>query len=264
MSRSNTIASINNIKLCKYWSTIHLRRIQESITDHITTRSWFALKENSFKNICNGVLNPAWFYRTMLDDEKTSPNMRMYDAHAKHLENFYNVYNYYFIDCHNTINQRIQTLHLAIGYFTQMLMWVSALGKHDVEILAIVCLLMASKLDEIDYNLPSFEYILNHMKKSKFWINYSLRFNKKDYIFYEKLLLKKVNWNLSQITPYHFLQALLSQGVILNHEKRIDVKKQENDFSNIVGSDIESDDEDNEEIKKAIRKPYGSRSKSLK
>ena len=255
---------MNNIKLCKQWSTLHLRRSQESETDHITTRSWFTMKENSFKHICDGILNPAWFYRTMLNDEKMNPSMRMFNANAKHLENFYNVYNYYFIDCHNTIHQRYQTLHLAMGYFTQILMWVSTLEKHDIEILAIVWLLMASKLDEIDYNLPSFDYILNHMKNSKFWINYSLRFSKNDYIFYEKFVLKKLNWNLSQITPYHFLQALLSQGVIFNHEKRIVEKNLGNDFSNIVESDAESDQEDKDKTKKSIRKPYGSRSKSLK
>ena len=198
----------------------------------------------------------------MLSDEKVAPVMRKYNPDAKYYDHFYAVFNYYFNECSVSIQQRPATIHLAMAYFTQMIM-MDKVHARDIQILIAVCILLASKLDEIDYNLPSFDYILHHMKNSKYLINYSLKFSKQHYVIFEEITLKMLRWNLSQITPYHCLQALIAQGIVLSHEKcRID------NSDTIEKSDLESSDLSSEYCDVApttgMRRPYGVRSRSSK
>ena len=177
------------------------------------------IKENWYKTWVNEDINQAVNYRIMIEDEKIYPQTRIFNDHARFQIHLINVYKYFFADCQKSIQQRYRTLHLAIGYFTQLIMKTHGLSFQNVELLIPTWLLLASKLDEIDYNLPSFEYIVQHMKNSEHMNNYSLRFYKEDYIELERFVLKTLDWNISQLTPYHFVQALLSQGVVGNHEK---------------------------------------------
>lgn len=138
--------------------------MQEENSNKMSTRSCYAMRELCYKQIWNGTLNPLSFYRIMLSDEKMHPIMRTFNPNAKYLEHFFDCYSYYFKNCHKTIKQRYQTLHLAIGYFTQWMMKSTQLHHTQIELCVATCLLLASKYDEIDYNLPSFEYIQHHMK----------------------------------------------------------------------------------------------------
>lgn len=196
------------------------------------------IKENRFKLSVDEDINQAVNYRTMLMDERLHPQARIYNDHARFQIHIINVYKYFFTDCHQSIQQRYQTLHLAIGYFTQLIMKIHGLSFQTVEMLIPTCLLLASKLDEIDYNLPSFEYIAQHMKNSEHMNNYSLRFYKQDYIEVERFVLRNLNWNISQLTPYHFVQSLLSQGVVANHEKvKVAIMNSDDNEELIVGDE---------------------------
>ena len=177
----------------------------------------------------------------MLKDEKLQTQTRVYNDHARFQIHIINVYKYFFTDCHKSIQQRYSTLHLAISYFTQLLMRIHGLSFQTVEMLIPTCLLLASKLDEIDYNLPSFEYIVQHMKNSEHMNNYSLRFFKQDYIELERFVLKNLNWSISQLTPYHFVQSLLSQGVIANHEKvKVFISNSDDNDEMLIGDEDEA------------------------
>ena len=170
----------------------------------------------------------------MLSDEMIQPNFRIYNPKPKFETYFKDIYKYYFLDCHYSIQQRYQTLHLAMSYFTQSIMGLSNINHKNIDLLAATCLLLGSKLDEIDYNLPSFEYILYHMKNSEHMKNYSLKFSKQEHIDLEKYIVTSLDWNLSQLTPYHFLQALLSQGVVLSHEKvKVELTGESNQYENV-------------------------------
>lgn len=104
------------------------------------------------------------------------PRMRVYNSDVRFQAHLINVYKYYFFDCHHSIQQRYRTIHLAMAYFTQSLMRITDISFRELELLIPTCLLLASKLDEIDYNLPSFDYMVHHMNKSEHMKNYSLRF----------------------------------------------------------------------------------------
>ena len=62
---------------------------------------------------------------------------------------------------------------------------------------------------------------------SYFWANFGYR----DFVAFEKYILGVLDWNLNQMTPYHFLQALISQGIVLSHEKvKVEKTKQDKEF----------------------------------
>jgi hypothetical protein len=68
-----------------------------------------------------------------------------------------------------------------------------------------------------------------------------------------------LDWNMNQMTPYHFLQSLLAQGVVLSYEKvrvtesgQNTVEKPASQSIFFVFNFID------------IREPYGGRSKSVK
>ena len=63
-------------------------------------------------------INPIEFYKIMLQDEKIQPKFRIFNPEVQ-FKNLLDIYCYYFYDCKNVIQQRTQTLHLAINYFTQ-------------------------------------------------------------------------------------------------------------------------------------------------
>ena len=166
------------IKICKNCSTIHIRWISQSDENQLSNISWYALKENRYKFTINEDINQALNYRTMLEDEKIFPNTRKFNDQAKFQTHLINVYKYFFNDWYKGIQQRHQTLHLAMAFFTQVIMRNNGIRFQDLELLIPTALILASKVDEIDYNLPSFEYILQHMKKSEHMKHYSLKSTK--------------------------------------------------------------------------------------
>lgn len=149
-----------------------------------------------------------------------------------------------------------------MAYFTQALMRLSSLNHMDIDVLVAACLLIASKFDEIDYNLPSFDYLQNSKRLNHFWSRISWN----EYVQFEKFLIQSLEWNLNQLTPYHFLQALLSQGVVLSHE-RVKADSDENSPQK-VGEDkvtnFKSLNMNKVPDSISMRAPYGGRSKSVK
>lgn len=107
-------------------------------------------------------------------------------------------------------------------------MRIPPLDNRDFDLLVATSLLLASKFNEIDYNLPSFDYMKNSEKLGRFWRHFSWR----EYVEFEKLVLMTLDWNLSLTTTYQYLQALLSQGIVLSHEKvKFDASSQDSEYS---------------------------------
>lgn len=65
-------------------------------------------------------------------------------------------------------------------------MKISSLNLRDTDILVAVSLLIASKFDEIDYNLPSFDYMKNTEKLNQFWKGFGIE----EFVAFEKFVLK--------------------------------------------------------------------------
>ena len=238
------------MKLWKYCSTIHIRRIDPENPEKVLTKSCYAKKEIQYKFEVNEAINPVKNYQTMIRDEKAFPNFRFYNPEAN-FDNILDVYCYYFYDCKNAVKQRLETLHIAMDLFTQCIMKISTMSYEELDsygcnfaniskdrfgfnyILVSTWLLISSKFNEIDYNLPSFEYLKHWEKLRHFWQGIQWR----DYVEFERFVVKLLNWNLNKITPYHFLQCLIAQGIVLSHEK-IRVTKEKGD--NQEESDKES------------------------
>ena len=51
------------------------------------------------------------------------------------------------------------------------------------------------------------------MYGSKYMVNYDKDFVQNNFISCEKEICKRLNWNFHQLTPFHFFQNLVSQGV---------------------------------------------------
>lgn len=79
-------------------------------------------------------------------------------------------------------------------------------------------------------------------------------------------IVKKLGWNLLQLTPYHFLQTLLSHGIVFKHEKtkaEISDSDQNLDDSSSKYSPIASASKPQVLTwsLETIRAPYGGRAK---
>ena len=102
---------------------------------------------------------------------------------------------------------RSQTFYLAI-YYLDLLMDITT--EIRVEIATICALLLAAKFDENDTTVPNLPYFRGLME------NYfiSLEDIKKN----EVVCLSLLEYKLDHITPYHFINFFLSQGIIFSDE----------------------------------------------
>jgi hypothetical protein len=196
----------------------------------------YTLVEDDQKFISNDQVNPIKYYRQALRDEIKAPRMRFYNDRIVFEKHLPLVYKYYFKDWHYSIKQRTGTLNLAFAYFIQICTKLKQLEARDLDMLVITCLLIASKLDEIDDHLPSFEYMLKHYSRSRYRLSEISKFAKYlhinldpqtlkyahfQYIKLEEWWLKTLDWNLSQLTAYRFLDSLIWQGIIISTDKVI-------------------------------------------
>lgn len=67
-------------------------------------------------------MTPAEYYDFMIEDEQNLPNLRLYNERIQHMEEAVNVFKFYFKDCYQRLEQRKQTCHLAMTYFTETIM----------------------------------------------------------------------------------------------------------------------------------------------
>ena len=126
------------------------------------------------------------------------------------------------------LKQSQLTIHLAVNYMDRFLatknklypdiqgnrIKISVFRDHSLDAVAMTCLLLASKFDEIDDNIPLIsEFTRAHSivkdrleaefagKKSKLRTDLSY----KDMTKCELTLLNILKWNLNTLTPLHFV-----------------------------------------------------------
>jgi hypothetical protein len=160
----NMLNFSNGIKCCRCCSKIIIKGPDSSSQ----SPPWFALKANSNHFNSNDHVNPVRNYRQALRDELKAPKMRFYSERVVFEGYLPMVYKYYFHDCHYSIEQRKGTLNLAFNFFVQVCSRLKSLEQRDLNLLVLSCLMIASKLDEIDNNLPSFSYLIGHYSDSRY------------------------------------------------------------------------------------------------
>ena len=104
----------------------------------------------------------------MIKDE-FKQNARFYNKSFSFEKYMPMVYKFMFEDMHKEAKQRIDTLNLAFGFFIQICTKMKN-EESDFVNMMIACILLASKLDEIDDNLLTSEFILNKFLNSKYTI----------------------------------------------------------------------------------------------
>ena len=87
------------------------------------------------------------------------------------------------------------------------------------------------------------------MHKSKFISHYSSKFGENDIIECEKSILLRLNWELDQLTPFHFMQSLLQQEIIfecenIDNSEFMNTRIQQS-ISSCQHTDVEYDDSEN-------------------
>ncbi|XP_055587920.1 G1/S-specific cyclin-D2 [Uranotaenia lowii] len=101
---------------------------------------------------------------------------------------------------------------LSLSYMDRFLSLVP-IKKTHLQILATACLLLASKLREPSYKALPVELLV-------FYTDHSI--TKKDLIRWELLVLSRLKWDVSTVTPLDFLELLLCRLPIEN-QKRHDI-----------------------------------------
>lgn len=145
-----------------------LKHVTDSERHEVSSNNLYTIVDKANQFISNDQANPVKYYRQALRDELKQPKMRSYTGNIVFEEYLPIVYKYYFKDCQHSVQQRKGTLSLALDYFVQVWTKLKRLERRDLNILVISCLLLASKLDEIDKNLPSFGYMIKHYSKSRY------------------------------------------------------------------------------------------------
>lgn len=137
---------------------------------------------------------------------------------------------------------RSQTFYLAIFYL-DLLMDIT--NEIRVEILTISSLLLAAKFDENDTSVPNLPYFKGLME------NYFVSLE--DVRKFEVVCLRLLEYKLDYITPYHFINIFLSNGIIFSDET---ICTSNHDYlsNNFQSSTSNSSSNSNETSKKIINK----------
>ncbi|XP_077589193.1 cyclin-J-like protein [Stigmatopora nigra] len=118
----------------------------------------------------------------------------------------------YFADLLAILSNRYQLCptarHLAV-YLLDLFMDHYDVAVKQLYVIALSCLLLASKFEEKEDRVPKLE----QLNSLGFMCNLNMTLNKKDLIKMELLLLETFGWNLCMPTPAHFIDYYLNASV---------------------------------------------------
>ena len=122
------------------------------------------------------------------------------------------------------LEQRTLTIHHAVRYLDIILHNSPARSRPDL--LAVTCLFIASKFDELDDKIPILKTLIKTMSTgTTFLSNTQQTFRELSptaaydaVVQCEGSLLKELRWDLLLVTPLHFVQAMLGMGVVFSDD----------------------------------------------
>jgi len=112
------------------------------------------------------------------------------------------------VEIGKSLNISTLTIHISVFYLDYCLSKIDLDTKLH-KIVALTCLIIAAKYDELDRNIPINE---DFIKAS------GLDVQKQTIIDCEMHLLEVLNWNLRVVTPIIFAQLLLTQGIFFTSD----------------------------------------------
>jgi len=158
------------------------------------------IKDNTFN--CQTEVSASHLYSSMLNDQYA---IRFYNPNAAYIKYRVNIIKW-LKELTNKLDITNTSLHIAVAYTDYVLSRLNiASGKFNL--IALTCLIIAVKYDELDKNIPSlFDFI--NIARSTFFVK------PKDIKDCEAKILSTLSWNLCIITPLNFLDILFTQGVL--------------------------------------------------
>ncbi|XP_074958196.1 cyclin-J-like protein [Phalacrocorax aristotelis] len=118
----------------------------------------------------------------------------------------------YFIDLLTVLSNHFNLCptaqHLAI-YLLDLFMDRYDIPVKQLHIISFACLLLASKFEEKEDQVPKLE----HLNNLAYMCSVNVVLNKKDLLRMEVLLLESFNWNLCLPTPAHYVDYYLSASI---------------------------------------------------
>ena len=102
----------------------------------------------------------------------------------------------------------ISTMHVAVMYLDRLLHTV-VVARNELQLVAIACILIAAKYEEIEEVVPT----LSDMNRHAQWA-----FSADAIQHMEFEVLRKLNWCLGTYTPLHFASYYMSKGVLFQED----------------------------------------------
>ena len=167
-----------------------------------------ALKESSFDQNQDVPLEEHW--NTLLEDEAMlfTPFSKSTSGIAELRKSMIE----WIFNLGDKLKQRSLTLQLAIVYIDKLFQQgkLEDIGKQKY-LWSLTALLLASKYDEIDENIP---FIRNFKKASS-----KANFSYSEVIKCQDIFVKTLKWNLMIVSPLNYTYALLTFGVVFSNDK---------------------------------------------
>lgn len=169
------------------------------------------IKDQAFSSQTD--ISASQLYSAMLNDQYAT---RFYNPTADYLKSRLSVVNW-LKELTNKLDLTTTTLHIAVAYMDYVLSRHNfSTGKFNL--VALTCLIIATKYDELDRNIPS---LLDFMGAARSM----LLVKPNDVKSCEAKILGALSWNLCVITPLNFLDILFTQGVLHISDKIIGGKE---------------------------------------
>jgi hypothetical protein len=132
---------------------------------------------------------------------------------------------------------RSQTFYLAVNFLDSIAQKACDLRY---EIVAVSALILAAKYDENDTSVPGLHYFKGLVD--------NLYISTDELTRGELECLKSLDYNLDRITPYHFINFFLTQGVIFSDEMIGEEKKESGLFRNNSSTSNSSESSENQRM----------------
>jgi len=195
------------VAYCKYLNCV----LCGSLLSESNSMPGTILKDDAFNSRAD--VSTSQLYSTMLTDQYVT---RFYNPTAQYLKSRRGL-----IDYLREVTMRLQLskgiFHISIAYMDYVL------SKHDfpkvrLPLIALTCLVIAAKYDELDKNIPP---LSDYLRVS---ITKLPTARVEDIKECEVVLLRILAWNLRIITPLTFVETLLTQGVVHSTDQVNDEK----------------------------------------
>ena len=181
-----------------------------SSSDPSTELDFAIIKDNAYNSRAD--VSPAQLYASMLKDQNV---LKCYNPNAKYLANRKELI-HWLRGLSTQLHLSKTILHIAITYMDFILERENFISFEKF-LVALTCLLLATKYDELDKNIPPLSEFLYAARLQSIKSSNVKRCEAK--------ILNELSWNLRIITPLNFLELLLTQGIIHESDGNIDVKR---------------------------------------